>query len=73
MDYPIIVNGKQIETSGGRYNGRKIRHLGGVPDDHDLWLKASGSGDDRRFEDDDVIATHPPVEFYSAPREINAD
>lgn len=67
----IIVNGQEISTNGGRYNDRKIRQLADVPDDHDLWLKAPGSGDDRRFGKDDLIETHPPVEFYSAPREIN--
>ncbi len=71
MDYPITVNGQQVQTSGGRYNGRKIRQFGGVPDDHDLWLKMPGMEGDLRFGDDDVIPTHPPLEFYSAPREIN--
>lgn len=68
--YPITVNGKVIQTNGGRHNGRKIRELAGVPDDHDLWLKRP-FGDDCRLEDDGVIATHPTVSLYSAPREIN--
>lgn len=69
--FPITVNGKQIETNGGRYNGRKIRQLAGVPNNHDLWLKLPGSDDDLRFGDDDVLPTHPPLELYSAPRQIN--
>ena len=71
QQYIAVVNGRAIEVNGGRYNGRKIRQMASIPDDHDLWLKAPGSGDDRRLGDDDAIPTHPQVVLYSAPREIN--
>lgn len=68
--YPIIVNGKEIQTNGGRYNGRKIRQLAGVPDDHDLWQRWP-AGDDRRIGNDDTVAAVGTPELYSSPREIN--
>lgn len=68
----IHINRLRFVVAPGDYQGRDVRAFMHPPltTEHDLYLKDANG--DRLLSDDDMVTVVSGVEFYSAPRVINA-
>jgi hypothetical protein len=66
-DYKMMVNNKQFEWHEQFITGLQIRNLSNIPEDDDLYLKATGSGDDKLVSNNtEVDLSKSGIEqFYS--------
>lgn len=50
--------------------GARLRELGGITDEYDLWMRGRGQEDDLIVEADEDVSLYSGAHFYSAKKEI---